>query len=178
MSARDWQPDDEALLRVKVEYALGSEMQLTLRGADADGSVIVPTADLLPVSQPDDDTIERAKNAVMSAIRCYMPFGWEEGEPDGFASSIVDALSISGLFASPVREPGHSEAETGWFEFIMPGGSTTHIAYVYEDGSVYLPEGRDVVDEDDWVLAKASGRVWQLIRADQVADTTTTEGGE
>lgn len=55
MSARDWQPGDEALVRVKVEYALGSEVQLTLRGADADGSVIVPAADLVPVLRPDDD---------------------------------------------------------------------------------------------------------------------------
>src|SRR5690606_4690992 len=60
---------------------------------------------------PDGDAIEQARNVVMSAIRCYMPFGWEEGEPDGFAASIVRDLEASGLLASPVREPGRSEAE-------------------------------------------------------------------
>lgn len=52
----------------------------------------------------------------------------------------------------------------GWYEFYHPLSNTTHIAYVYEDGSVYLPEGRDVVDLDDWTLAKAENRVYRLIR--------------
>lgn len=60
---------------------------------------------LLPVPVADEEAIERAQNVVMSAIRCYMPFGWEEGEPDGFAASIVAALGTSALLVSPVREP-------------------------------------------------------------------------
>ena len=60
-----------------------------------------------------------------------------------------------------------NEQSTGWFEFIVDA-ATTHIAYVYEDGSVYLPEGREVVDLDDWTLANASGKVHRLIRADAV----------
>lgn len=57
-----------------------------------------------------------------------------------------------------------AEDRTGWYEFVMPGGSTSHVAYVYENGSVYLPEGLDVVTETDFVLASASGRMWRLVR--------------
>ena len=38
---------------------------------------------------------------------------------------------------------------TGWYEFISADKATTHIAYVYEDGSIYFPEGPTVVGEDD-----------------------------
>lgn len=55
---------------------------------------------------------------------------------------------------------------TGWFEFILPGVATTHIAYVYEDGSVYLPEGPAVVTERDFLFADAEGRAWHLVRED------------
>jgi hypothetical protein len=54
---------------------------------------------------------------------------------------------------------------TGWYEFQMPGGSTTHIGYVYEGGSVYLPEGPDVVTESDFRLASATESFWRLVRA-------------
>lgn len=57
----------------------------------------------------------------------------------------------------------------GWFEFYKPDVMTTHIAYVYEDGSVYLPEGLDVVDEVDFTLANARGLVYRLVRADDVS---------
>lgn len=61
-----------------------------------------------------------------------------------------------------------SEAATdtvGWYEFVTPGErATTHIAYVYEDGSVYLPEGPDVVTEIDFRMAAATDRFWRLVR--------------
>lgn len=53
----------------------------------------------------------------------------------------------------------------GWIEFVSPGEhATTHIAYVYEDGSVYLPEGPSVVTETDFRLASATDRFWPLVR--------------
>lgn len=58
----------------------------------------------------------------------------------------------------------------GWYEFIKPGGSTTHIAYVHEGGWVYLPEGPDVVTEEDFTLASASNRFWKLGRVKDLAD--------
>jgi hypothetical protein len=37
---------------------------------------------------------------------------------------------------------------------------------VYEDGSVYLPEGPDVVTERDFRMAAATDRFWRLVRED------------
>ena len=55
-------------------------------------------------------------------------------------------------------------SHVGWIEFANADTATTHIAYVYEDGSIYLPEGRDVVDETDFRLAAATDRFWPLQR--------------
>jgi hypothetical protein len=62
------------------------------------------------------------------------------------------------------------EDRTGWYEFIKPSdAATTHIAYVFEGGSIYLPEGADVVTEQDFRLAAATNRFWRLVRAEQPA---------
>lgn len=53
----------------------------------------------------------------------------------------------------------------GWVEFVTADDAAlTHIAYVYEDGSLYLPEGPDVVSADDFRLAAATDRIWPLVR--------------
>lgn len=57
----------------------------------------------------------------------------------------------------------------GWVEFAKDGGSTTHIAYLYEDGSVYFPEGPQVVCEWDLRASEAAGRMWPLVRGDWVS---------
>jgi len=63
----------------------------------------------------------------------------------------------------------------GWYEFITANeAATTHIAYVYSDGSIYLPEGPIVVDETDFHMASAAGRCWRLIRGDGGADHIDT----
>lgn len=54
----------------------------------------------------------------------------------------------------------------GWVEFVKDGGSTTHIAYLYEDGSTYFPEGPQVVSEIDLRGAEIRGRMWPLVRSD------------
>jgi hypothetical protein len=54
----------------------------------------------------------------------------------------------------------------GWHEFITPVKALTRIAYVYESGEVYLPEGGD---PDDFVLAASYGRVYRLVREDEAA---------
>jgi hypothetical protein len=67
-----------------------------------------------------------------------------------------------------------SRDRTGWYEFITPGEqATTHIAYVYSDGSVYLPEGPDVVSEIDFRMAAATDRFWRLVREDVAAGGDT-----
>lgn len=50
-----------------------------------------------------------------------------------------------------------------WYEFVTAdAAATTHIAYLHEDGSVYLPEAG--VTEDDFRLASATDRFWRLAR--------------
>lgn len=57
----------------------------------------------------------------------------------------------------------------GWHEFITPVKSLTKIAYVYESGEVYLPEGGD---PDDFVLAASYGQVYRLVREDEAPTPT------
>ena len=57
-------------------------------------------------------------------------------------------------------------AGEGWYEFIHPINATTHIAYVRENGEVYLPEAG--VTEEDLTLAAAREHVHRLVRADDV----------
>ncbi|UOR02041.1 hypothetical protein MUN77_01535 [Leucobacter allii] len=66
------------------------------------------------------------------------------------------------MTTTPNPTPGQT---LGWHEFILDGAATTHIAYVYEDGSTYFPEGPEVVTESDFRLASAAGRVFPLVRA-------------
>lgn len=57
--------------------------------------------------------------------------------------------------------------EPGWYEFITANeAATTHIAYACEDGSVYLPEGPDVVTGRDFKAASKTARFWRLDRLD------------
>jgi hypothetical protein len=52
----------------------------------------------------------------------------------------------------------------GWVEFTRPASdSSTHIAYLYGDGSSYLPEGPDCCDEIDLRTAESLGRMWPLV---------------
>lgn len=53
----------------------------------------------------------------------------------------------------------------GWVEFVTADdAATTHIAYFHEDGSVYLPEGPDVVSGETFRLAATADRFWPLVR--------------
>lgn len=53
----------------------------------------------------------------------------------------------------------------GWYEWHKMPQNTTHIAYVHENGSVYLPEGD--ADQSDFLLASARGHVHRLVRAEE-----------
>lgn len=54
----------------------------------------------------------------------------------------------------------------GWYEVIHPSKATTHIAYVYEDGSIYFPEGKQVLGRHEFEFAAAQGKAHRLVRAD------------
>ncbi|MFJ6066547.1 hypothetical protein ACIQHU_26325 [Streptomyces tendae] len=61
----------------------------------------------------------------------------------------------------------------GWYEVITPR-ATTCIAYVHEDGSLYLPEG-DLTAEE-FAFAAARGNVHRLVRADDQPATERQDG--
>lgn len=50
----------------------------------------------------------------------------------------------------------------GWVEFLKDQVSTTHIAYLSEDGTVYFPEPN--LSEWDLRASEAAGRMWPLIQ--------------
>jgi hypothetical protein len=54
----------------------------------------------------------------------------------------------------------------GWYEVISPR-ATTCIAYVHEDGSLYLPEGEDALSPTEFAFAAARGHAHRLVRADE-----------
>ena len=108
MSARDWQPGDKAYIEVEVEDVTRMSgvdtafvwVQSTRPGLGRSVGVRVPAADLLPVPQPDEDTIERAHKVVAAKV-------WEIHGPDSTdmdsaemdAEDIVAALAAANLLA-------------------------------------------------------------------------------
>jgi len=62
----------------------------------------------------------------------------------------------------------HLDANSGpgWYEVVNPRNATTCIALVYEDGSLYFPEGEQVLNRHEFVFAAASGTAHRLARAD------------
>lgn len=61
----------------------------------------------------------------------------------------------------------------GWYEVISPR-ATTCIVYVHEDGSLYLPEGPDALDETEFAFAAARGNAHRLVRADEMQSAPDT----
>lgn len=57
-----------------------------------------------------------------------------------------------------IPDPNSGE---GWYEWHKMPQNTTHIAYVHENGSVYLPEGD--ADQSDFLLASARGHVHRAV---------------
>jgi hypothetical protein len=55
----------------------------------------------------------------------------------------------------------------GWYEVISPR-ATTCIVYVFEDGSLYLPEGEESLNPTEFAFAAARGNAHRLVRADEV----------
>ena len=53
----------------------------------------------------------------------------------------------------------------GWFEVIHPSHATTHVVYVHEDGSLYFPEGAQVLDRHEFAFADARGMAHRLVRS-------------
>lgn len=54
----------------------------------------------------------------------------------------------------------------GWYEVINPRGATTCIAYVHENGDLYLPEDVDSMSQVEFEFAAARSNAHRLVRAD------------
>lgn len=54
----------------------------------------------------------------------------------------------------------------GWYEVINPRAATTCIAYVHENGDLYLPEGENSMTSDEFTFAAARGTAHRLARVD------------
>jgi len=65
----------------------------------------------------------------------------------------------------------------GWYEVINPRNATTCIALVYDDGSLYLPEGDDLTHEE-FAFAAARGNAHRLVRADEQPAAVARQDGE
>lgn len=118
-----WKPGQRAMVEVEVEEVWpAGDLLIRLDGAH----LVVPTADLLPVSAPDADTIERLTDLLdehplhsfdprTHMARCGCG-DWEEstfgrtGWVFNHRSHLVDVIAAAGLLAA--REPGRSEAES------------------------------------------------------------------
>lgn len=59
----------------------------------------------------------------------------------------------------------------GWYEVMHPTVATTHIVYVYENGSIYCPEGEYVLDRSEFEFAAARDMAHRLVRADEITES-------
>lgn len=62
-----------------------------------------------------------------------------------------------------MTEPDVNSGE-GWYEFIHPTKATTHIAHIFENGDIYLPE--EGITSEDFALAAFNDNAHRLVRAD------------
>ncbi|HEY9370407.1 hypothetical protein [Streptomyces sp.] len=72
------------------------------------------------------------------------------------------------------RERYEAEASP-WYEVINPRNATTSIALVYNDGSLYLPEGPDALTVEEFHFAAAQGKAYRLILVDEAMSVADTE---
>lgn len=120
-----------------------------------------------------EHAIERAADVIANALHDKADVDLFGGytDTDDLNDSVLDsryslvavarALADAGLLApAPLREGG-----VGWYEVIHPSRATTHIAYVHEDGSIYFPEGTQVLDRHEFAFAAARGLAHRLVRA-------------
>lgn len=69
------------------------------------------------------------------------------------------------------ESPADRNVGPGWYEVINPRNATTCIALVYDDGSLYLPEG-DALTPEEFTFAAARGNAHRLVRADEIQSST------
>ena len=151
-----WKPGDKAYIEVQVQSAQDREWirpdLVEVEVSELQHYVLVPRSDLLPVSAPDADTIERARAIIAGAIPLM---------PEYVPEVIVRDLTAAGLLA--VREPGRSEAEIEWGVQYTTG----EVTRLYTDSAI------EAARTSGAVLMRRDVRPWTL-----AVQVTGTEGGE
>jgi hypothetical protein len=88
---------------------------------------------------------------------------------DAWNGGVMDAADrlrrMADETATETPAPDDRNAGPGWYEVITSPQATTCIAYVHEDGSLYLPEGD--LTEEEFAFAAARGKAHRLVRADE-----------
>lgn len=74
----------------------------------------------------------------------------------------------------PLREQ-YAAGGPGWYEVINPRNATTCVAFVHEDGSLYFPEGEQVLNQNEFEFAAARGNAHRLIRVADAMAVRDTE---
>lgn len=135
----------------------------------------LPRTGVQPDTRPESTRAELIRDSVTEWQKdCVWidvngsPMVLADSWPD--APSLIDAIhTAAGLDGTEDTEPARRErwdAESSdWYEVINPRNATTYIALVYEDGSLYLPEGEDLTEEE-FHFAAARGTAYRLIRMD------------
>ncbi|UVK58747.1 hypothetical protein SEA_GANTCHERGOBLIN_86 [Arthrobacter phage GantcherGoblin] len=66
--------------------------------------------------------------------------------------------------AEPEEQAGVTHG-AGWYEWWNLEKSTTHVSYVHENGSVYVPESG--VSVEDFITAVERGKAFRLYRLEE-----------
>ncbi|MEU3851762.1 hypothetical protein [Streptomyces sp. NPDC029554] len=108
--------------------------------------------------------VEAERDATDVMVAEYPRYDLKERNAIGAALRVLRRMADE---AQPGTEAPAADCNTGpgWYEVISPR-ATTCIAYVHEDGSLYLPEG-DALTHEEFAFAAARGNAHRLIRADE-----------
>ena len=118
--------------------------------------------------------IEKTEAPTPVRLHCGLQSQHSEHLWHGQAGSEVAAyrcFGLSGLVRALDGTRPHDYPE-GWYEWIKQPNATTHIAYVQENGGIYLPE--DGVYYRDFHDAMEKGRAWRMVRVDRVLNAVSS----
>ena len=103
----------------------------------------------------------------------HAPHDWQQ-RPDAAA---VHCPGVGGEAQQPETRDDCNSGP-GWYEVINPRNATTSIAYVHENGDLYLPEGDAGLTPDEFAFAAARGNAHRLVRADEQPAAVSQPGKE
>lgn len=127
---------------------------------------------------------EAADRAEIVALRLRLKNDY--GAANGAHEVTTELRRVADETAATETQPDRAATETqaapasdrnsgpGWYEVITPR-ATTCIAYVHEDGSLYLPEGD--LSQEEFAFAAARGMAHRLVRADEQSAAGARQDG-